>query len=61
MKKKFKKLSLNTETLRHLEANALVEVNGASGADTNCTAPGSVCTAACTLCTACLTGCTICA
>lgn len=58
MKKKFRKLALNTETLRHLEAGVLVEVNGATAADTNCSVPGSVCTAACSVCTACPSGCT---
>jgi Na+-translocating ferredoxin:NAD+ oxidoreductase RnfC subunit len=60
MKKKFRKLALNTETLRHLEADVLRDVNGATAADTNCTAPGSRCTAPCTLCTACASVCPIC-
>ena len=60
MKKKFRKLALNTETLRSLDADVLGDVNGASAADTNCTGPGSVCTAVCSLCTACVTTCPIC-
>jgi hypothetical protein len=58
MKKKFKKLSLNTETLRSLDAGNLSDVHGAaSGIDTNCTIPGSVCTRPCTVCTLCDTVC----
>ena len=60
MKKKFRKLALNTETLRYLDADLLKDANGASGAVTECTAPGSVCTAACSLCSGCLTTCPIC-
>ena len=51
MKKKFKKLALNTETLRNMDSGDLGHVAGATAADTNCTAPGSVCTIPCSFCT----------
>lgn len=62
MKKKFKKLALNTETLRKLGVGDLGEVVGATAADTNCTAAGSVCTIPCTVCMNCSnnTVCTTC-
>jgi hypothetical protein len=58
MKKKFKKLSLNTETLRNLGESSLKHAAG--GVETDfCThtGPCSECTKACTLCTA---GCSVC-
>ncbi len=53
MKKKFKKLALNTETLRNMDSGDLGHVAGATAADTNCTAPGSVCTIPCSFCMNC--------
>ncbi|HSK80178.1 MAG TPA: hypothetical protein VLQ45_27235 [Thermoanaerobaculia bacterium] len=50
MKKKFKKLSLTTETLRNLNGEDLKEVAGAVS-ETNCTANCSLCTGTCSLCT----------
>jgi hypothetical protein len=62
MKKKFKKLALNTETLRKMDAGDLGEVVGATAADTNCTIIGSICTIPCTVCMNCSanTACTTC-
>lgn len=63
MKKKFKKLSLTTETLRNLSQSTLKEVVGADTVAsevmtkcvtlecTFCTGNCSECTRACTLCT----------
>jgi hypothetical protein len=53
MKKKFKKLALNTETLRKMDSGDLGHVAGATAADTNCTIAGSVCTVACSVCMNC--------
>jgi hypothetical protein len=53
MKKKFKKLSLTTETLRNLSDPGLKGVVGATAAETDCT-----CTANCTQCTGQCTQCT---
>jgi hypothetical protein len=52
MKKKFKKLSLSTETLKNLtEPDDLKEAaGGATEACTNFTRACSFCTAACTVC-----------
>ncbi|HSS75408.1 MAG TPA: hypothetical protein VLV54_01555 [Thermoanaerobaculia bacterium] len=53
MKKKFKKLSLTTETLRNLSDSGLKKVAGATAAETDCdcTVPGSECTVMCSACT----------
>jgi hypothetical protein len=56
-KKKFRKLSLTTETLRNLNEPELKNVAGASIADTLCTGACSECTAVCSNCTR---GCSIC-
>jgi len=53
MKKKFKKLSLTTETLGRLSDSGLKGVVGATAAETDCT-----CTVNCTLCTGQCTECT---
>lgn len=54
MKKKFKKLSLSTETLRHLSEPSLKDVaGGATIAATDCSAPCSLCTRPCTECITC--------
>jgi hypothetical protein len=56
MKKKFKKLSLNTETVRHLTDPSLKEAAGgatnteATGQCTFCTRPCTECTKICTFC-----------
>lgn len=59
MNKKFRKLSLNTETLRNLSDPDLKHAAGGATtlANTDCTAICTVCTRPCTLCTA---DCTIC-
>lgn len=52
MKKKFKKLSLSTETLRNLGDSSLKHVAGAATSpDTDCTNICSFCTGICTFCT----------
>jgi hypothetical protein len=51
MKKKFKKLSLTSETLRNLNEPQLKEVAGASLAESDCTAACSICTRDCSGCT----------
>lgn len=61
MKKKFKKLSLTTETLRHLNEPDLKEVAGATVANSGCTAACSECTAACSGCTDACSVCIVCA
>ena len=56
MKKKFKKLTLSTETLRSLGDRTLEEAaGGATGTSpcTLCTAPCSECTIACSVCHLC--------
>jgi hypothetical protein len=53
MKKKLKKLALNTETLRKMDSGDLGQVVGATAADTNCTIPGSICTIPCSVCMNC--------
>lgn len=50
MKKKFKKLSLNTETVRNLVEPSLKEVAGGVTMDSLCTRACSVCTVACSVC-----------
>lgn len=66
MKKRFKKLSLNTETLRVLDPHDLTGVVGEQAAatgtvgDTLCTVACTLCTVACTLCTACASACASC-
>ena len=55
MKKKFKKLALSTETLRHLSEPDLKEVAGGATFDaSDCTAPCSLCTRPCTVCITCI-------
>lgn len=49
MNKKFKKLALNTETLRNLNEKDLK--NAAGGATEECTVAGSGCTRDCSMCT----------
>ncbi|HSF44249.1 MAG TPA: class I lanthipeptide [Thermoanaerobaculia bacterium] len=61
MKKKFKKLSLTTETLRHLNEPDLQQVAGATAAQSNCTGPCSECTLACSGCTDACSVCIVCA
>jgi hypothetical protein len=51
MKKKFKKLSLTSETLRNLSEPDLKEAAGATAADSGCTAACSICTRDCSGCT----------
>ena len=58
MKKKFKKLSLSTETLRNLTDPGLKDVAGGqtfepSDGETKCTAICTECTRPCTLCITC--------
>ena len=60
MKKKFKKLSLTTETLLNLNEPDLRGVAGATGAQSNCTIVCSECTIACTACTDPCSVCVIC-
>lgn len=54
MKKKFKKLSLSTETLGSLSDSGLREVAGATAVETNClctqTGRCTLCTSPCSLC-----------
>jgi len=54
MKRKFKKLSLNTETLGSLSDSGLRGVAGATAAETDClctqTGRCTMCTGICTLC-----------
>jgi hypothetical protein len=50
MKKKFKKLSLSTETLGNLNEPELKEAAGAISTDTVCTRACSLCTIACSIC-----------
>ncbi|HSF44242.1 MAG TPA: hypothetical protein VLT87_30925 [Thermoanaerobaculia bacterium] len=59
MKKKFKKLSLTTETLRNLSGSDLQQAAGAASEQpTVCTRDCTVCTGTCTACTGACTGCT---
>lgn len=59
MKKKFKKLSLTTETLRNLSGSDLQQVQGAASEEpTICTRDCTACTGTCTACTGTCTGCT---
>lgn len=52
MKKKFKKLSLSTETLRNIGDPELKEAaGGTTRGNTDCTAICSACTQNCTFCT----------
>lgn len=60
MKKKFKKLSLSTETLRHLGDSNLKNAVGAASEDTLCTNACTFCTAACSVCTRPCTECITC-
>lgn len=55
-KKKFKKLSLSSETLRNLNETDLHQVAGAAA-----TVAGSECTARCSICTHACSGCVPCA
>jgi hypothetical protein len=58
MRKKNRKLTLSTETLRTLEAPSLKEVvGGGTVIDSACTIACSACSAACTACTAKCTAC----
>lgn len=50
MKKKFKKLSLTTETLRNLNGEDLKEAAGGAS-ETNCTGTCTLCTGTCSQCT----------
>jgi len=59
MKKKFKKLSLSTETLRSLNEPDLNHVAGGTKAESDCTIACTICTGACSACTAICTGCCI--
>ena len=59
MKKKFKKLSLTTETLRNLGDSDAQQVVGAATENTQCTAACTMCTGQCTMCTKPCTNCTI--
>ena len=59
MKKKFKKLSLTTETLGNLGGPELQHaVGGASEVATVCTVACTACTGQCSYCTAVCTNCT---
>jgi hypothetical protein len=61
VKKKFKKLSLTTETLRNLSQATLKEVVGADTTETavtKCTLDCTLCTGNCTECTRVCTLCT---
>ena len=61
MKKKFKKLSLTTETLRNLNEPSLKNVAGGTEAETNCTCTINCtqCTGHCSVCTAICSACGI--
>jgi natural product precursor len=53
MKKTVKKLSLNQETVRHLDDKELIEVQGGAtlaACGSNATGPCSLCTKACSIC-----------
>lgn len=60
MNKKFKKLSLSTETLRNLSESSLQQVAGATAINSNCTIACSECSAACSGCTDACSVCIIC-